>query len=358
VSEYAHPMGWRKAVLAGFAYGGVIGGLPWILWRGIALAAAPLIVDYFCAMGFAIGLSAVLSIENFELTKIKKGTAIDIRITSARTTASQSSPSSSARRRCWRFGDPVSGVLVRTILAPPSERKLKWLTIFGCIPVVGLLAIPVFFREDGFPVTDVDDQRVAVLFADPKGVYANLPGVDLWDEARDARLYAGPWPVVAHPPCNRWGSLAFLNRALHGYEIGADGGCFEAALVAVREYGGVLEHPAGSLAWSRFCLPHPRPFGWSRSLLDDGWVTEVEQASYGHRARKRTWLYYVGPEPPPLDWHSVPVTAKVSGFNHHPAGGYVADEASRVRPREASATPPAFRDVLLAMARSAARVSA
>lgn len=194
---------------------------------------------------------------------------------------------------------------------------------------------------------------VAALFVETGGVYYGLEDVDPWDEQRDARLYAGPHPVVAHPPCARWSSLAFLNRALHGYQIGDDGGCFAAALASVRKWGGVLEHPAGSLAWSRFDLPRPRPNGWLRSFLDVGWVTEVEQATYGHRARKRTWLYYIGPEPLPLNWRTVPVTAKVSSFNHHPAGAYVPDEASRVRPREASATPPAFRDVLLSMARSA-----
>jgi hypothetical protein len=46
---------------------------------------------------------------------------------------------------------------------------------------------------------------IAALFVAPDGVYAGLPGVEVWDEARDARRYAGPWPVVAHPPCQRWG---------------------------------------------------------------------------------------------------------------------------------------------------------
>lgn len=46
---------------------------------------------------------------------------------------------------------------------------------------------------------------ISALYVDPKGCYAGLEGVDLWDEARDARKYAGPWPVVAHPPCQRWG---------------------------------------------------------------------------------------------------------------------------------------------------------
>jgi hypothetical protein len=194
---------------------------------------------------------------------------------------------------------------------------------------------------------------VAALYVDPNGVYANLPDVDLWDEARDARLYDGPWPVVAHPPCARWSVLWPLVKASCGLEPGEDGGCFEAALRAVRTYGGVLEHPALSLAWTRYMLPRPAPGGWTRSMFDPGYTTEVSQAAYGHRARKRTWLYYVGEDPPELEWSEPFTAAKVSGFKHLATGEYVADESRRVRTKEASSTPPAFRDVLLEMARSA-----
>ena len=38
---------------------------------------------------------------------------------------------------------------------------------------------------------------VAALYVAKGGAYYGLPDVDPWDEARDARLYAGPWPVVA-----------------------------------------------------------------------------------------------------------------------------------------------------------------
>jgi hypothetical protein len=195
---------------------------------------------------------------------------------------------------------------------------------------------------------------VAALYVDPTGVYAGLPGVEVWDEARDARRYAGPWPVVAHPPCARWSVLWPLVKAATGIEPGDDGGCFAAALAAVRRFGGVLEHPAQSLAWTRFALPRPGREGWTSSLTDPGMTTEVSQAAYGHRARKRTWLYYVGSAPLPLQWGEPRTAAKVSGFKHLATGEYVADESRRVRSREAASTPPAFRDVLLAMARSAA----
>ncbi len=202
---------------------------------------------------------------------------------------------------------------------------------------------------------------VAALYVDPNGVYANLPGVEVWDEARDARLYAGPWPVVAHPPCNKWSPLAYINqRRLPDYRIGDDGGCFEAALAAVREWGGVLEHPASSLAWKHFGLLDV--FAPQRGFWQ-GWfgnyMTEVDQGAYGHRARKRTWLYAVTPNvPEALDWTLAERTAIVSGFTHQAKGAHVACETRRIRPKEASSTPPGFRDVLLEMARSAAEVPA
>src|SRR5882672_11456300 len=99
---------------------------------------------------------------------------------------------------------------------------------------------------------------VAALYVARDGAYWNLPDVDPWDAERDARLYAGPWPVVAHPPCERWG------RYWHGGPSarirrmkGDDGGCFAAALAAVRKWGGVLEHPADSHAWRAFSLNRP-----------------------------------------------------------------------------------------------------
>lgn len=185
---------------------------------------------------------------------------------------------------------------------------------------------------------------VAALYVETDGVYFGLPDVEPWDAERDARTYAGPWPVVAHPPCNKWSPLAFINRRrLPNYEIGDDGGCFAAALAAVRRFGGILEHPAQSLAWKAFGLPKPRSGSWQRTLDDAGWVTEVDQGAYGHRARKRTWLYFVGSDPPALDWTPSTSELVVSGFLHH-AG---TNESRRVRPAEASRTPLAFRDVLL-----------
>ena len=210
-------------------------------------------------------------------------------------------------------------------------------------------------EADAWLSADDDAPTIAALYVEKDGAYFGLPNVDPWDEKRDARKYAGPHPVIAHPPCNKWSPLAYINqKRLPGYHVGDDGGCFEHALECVREFGGVLEHPANSIAWRHYNLRRPKRGSWqlaggSGPMAE--WVTEVDQGAYGHRARKRTWLLYVGVVPPfGLDWSEASGDAIVSGFLHHKAGAYRADERRRVRPKEAAATTPAFRWVLIRLA--------
>lgn len=194
---------------------------------------------------------------------------------------------------------------------------------------------------------------IAALFVHTNGCYFGLPDVDPWDESRDARKYAGPWPVVAHPPCSRWCRLAGLIEARWGHKRGDDGGCFESALKSVRAYGGVLEHPAYSDAWRAFGLQAPpRRGGWVRDL-SGGWTCHVEQGRYGHVAKKATWLYAFGVrELPTLQWGHVAnqkSQALVSWCGNHVSSG---ETRPRVGKAAAASTPIAFRDVLLGIARS------
>ena len=197
---------------------------------------------------------------------------------------------------------------------------------------------------------------IAALFVAKGGVYWDRPDVDPWDESRDARLYAGPHPVVAHPPCSRWCQLAHVNQKRYGHKVGDDGGCFAKALVAVNRWGGVLEHPAFTYAWAAFGLPDPGP-GWQRVQADDesspdlkAWTCQVSQGAYGHPARKLTWLYYVGAAPPPpLDWSVPEPTAQVSFCKNHGNS-----PLPRLSKKAAKATPAPFADLLISIASSAA----
>src|SRR5262245_30935128 len=117
------------------------------------------------------------------------------------------------------------------------------------------------------------DTQVAALYVERGGVYWDLPGVDPWDKERDARLYAGPWPVVAHPPCNVW---SIMGQCRPEIVRGADDGCFKSALASVRKWGGVLEHPANSHAWGHFRLPRPPGRGWVGEMWNDEWACEVD----------------------------------------------------------------------------------
>ena len=204
---------------------------------------------------------------------------------------------------------------------------------------------------------------VAALYVQSSGCYFEIDGVDPWDEARDARAYPGPYPVVAHPPCQRWGKMwAGSPKVIADTGVrkkkGDDGGCFKAALEAVREWGGVIEHPWGSHAWPWFNINTPdRKGGWIMADAYGGWTCCVEQGRYGHYARKPTLLYAVGCELPELDWgigeSRIPQwaiekygerRAKRIGELSFRGGGK--DSTPRI------ATPKPFQDLLLKMARS------
>jgi len=214
---------------------------------------------------------------------------------------------------------------------------------------------------------------IAALFVETNGAYFGLPDVDPWDGQRDARLYAGPWPVVAHPPCSRWCRLAGLVEARwHGKTVGKgkrrrvvsakrgdDGGCFASALASVRKWGGVLEHPAYSDAFAAYNLPAPRPGGWQRTICG-GWVAHVEQGRYGHPAKKATWLYAFGATAlPSLVWATSldrDSKALVSWCGNHLRGR--PNDRPRLKQKAGSATPPEFREVLMSIARSARQAEA
>jgi hypothetical protein len=203
---------------------------------------------------------------------------------------------------------------------------------------------------------------IAALYVQPDGCYLNQPGVDLWDEARDARSYAGPWPVVAHPPCQRWGRYWHgAPRKPHQFKLGDDGGCFAAALQSVRTYGGVLEHPAHSRAWQHFDLVKPhRAGGWIKADEFGGFTCHVEQGHYGHVSRKPTWLYAYGVELPALIWgpgaqRIHPRALEKHGYAKARRIGWMAMIGGKDKTRIREATPEPFRDVLVSIARTAGK---
>jgi hypothetical protein len=189
---------------------------------------------------------------------------------------------------------------------------------------------------------------IAALYIDPRGPYPKMPGVDCWDEARDARLYDGPHPVVAHPPCGPWGRLRHLYK-------GRSHDCGPRAVEQVRRWGGVLEQPRWSHLWGTMDLPLPGslPDAYGRTI-------EVCQCDWGHPARKATWLYLVGvgaigdlpPSREPTHWCSGGRTKSSRQGSPVPPGIKVCSAQQRRR------TPPAFAEWLVTIARSVSRTEA
>ncbi len=195
---------------------------------------------------------------------------------------------------------------------------------------------------------------IAALYVMRDGPYAGIPGVDIWDKQRDARLYNGPYPVVAHPPCERWGRYWHGGPSARVRRIkGDDAGCFEAALKSVRAFGGLLEHPAASSAWEFFgLLPPPRVGGWINADFEGGWTCCIDQGNYGHRAQKATWLYACGVDLPILKWGKSDTKIRLDD-GYHSAGerrrAQRTGVCQRLSKRQRLETPAPFRDLLLQM---------
>lgn len=127
---------------------------------------------------------------------------------------------------------------------------------------------------------------VQALYVDPTGPYPRLLGAEnCWGIDRNANYYAGPYPVVAHPPCGPWGKF---RKAYKGGEGSAD--CAVYAIHFIRSFGGVLEHPVGSALWSHLNLPMPGApaDAWG------GYSVQVRQVNWGHSCPKPTLLYICG----------------------------------------------------------------
>jgi hypothetical protein len=119
-------------------------------------------------------------------------------------------------------------------------------------------------------------KKIAVLYARGDSVYYWFKDdVEVWDKERDARNYRGPHPVIAHPPCGPWGCLSWSSQESKDHGIWA--------MQCAHKWGGVVEQPYSSkLFW------HYGKLGCS--------IQRLNQSDYGHRAEKKTCLYWFLPQ--------------------------------------------------------------
>lgn len=203
---------------------------------------------------------------------------------------------------------------------------------------------------------------VAALYVDKTGCYSGCPDVEVWGlPTRDARSYLGPFPVVAHPPCQRWGRFATggTHPSATRKVVGDDGGCFKAALAAVRRFGGILEHPKDSKAWAAFGLNKPpREGGWIEADDQGGFTCCVYQGHYGHFSGKATWLYACKVATPDLIWGKTEQRLPqwmIDRYGYEKARriGVIGMVGGKDKVKIREATPLKFRDLLLDIVRNA-----
>lgn len=236
------------------------------------------------------------------------------------------------------------------LLFPPLylARQPKWSWENRCVASVGF----------GRNYIDRRENMIAALYVITDGPYFGLEGIDPYDLVRDARKYRGPFPVIAHPPCERWGRYWSGGPSAHGTRLkGDDSGCFAHALWAVRAFGGVVEHPEASHAFHFYGLPIPAWHGgWSEPDKYGGRSACMAQGHYGHPARKMTWLYAIGIDfSIPIPWGpSTGGLRRDEGFHskEHRARAIKTGVCQRLSARQRKVTPEPFKELLIQLVRS------
>jgi hypothetical protein len=125
---------------------------------------------------------------------------------------------------------------------------------------------------------------MVILCAAPRSVYKEIPGLEVYDQERDARTWPGGSRCVAHPPCKPWSRHCRHQAKFEQAEMDLGPWCVE----ALRKFGGILEHPAGSLLFAHCALPRP---GQTNGQC---WTASVWQAWWGYPMKKETWLCFFG----------------------------------------------------------------
>jgi len=120
---------------------------------------------------------------------------------------------------------------------------------------------------------DVWGVMITILCAKKNSLYKTIPGLDVWDEDRDAYFFTGSNPVITHAPCAQWSRMnAFSNPDTDAKEL-----AFFCLNKVIRN-GGIFEHPAGSSFF--------KEAGVTRNIYS------VDQSWWGFPARKRTYLFF------------------------------------------------------------------
>lgn len=138
---------------------------------------------------------------------------------------------------------------------------------------------------------------ITVLCAKKNSLYKQIPGIDVWDEDRDAYFFTGSNPVITHAPCAQWSQMkGFANDNPDEKELAFF------CLQKVLRNGGIFEHPAGSSFF--------KEAGIERNIYS------VDQSWWGFPARKRTFLFFHKCKPEPFPILTPPPTGVIAPHRH------------------------------------------